>query len=118
MYMTLVSYVHEVAAKGFYIAAISCKKETDDPLQELAPALKLLGKIEARFFWVQKQYIGVNDPDKDGCIIPNSFDSTTHFESATKEVLELYEKLSGKPLDLTTPVEDDQGHVMQETPEE
>lgn len=118
MYMTVVSYVHEVATKGFYIAAISCMKETDDPLKELEPALKLLGKIEARFFWIQPQYHGINDPEKDGCIIPNSFDATTHFESATKEVLELYEKLSGKPLDLDAPVEDDNQHVMQEVPEE
>lgn len=38
--------------------------------------------------------------------ISNSFDATSHFESETENVLNLYKQISGKDLDLTNLPED------------
>jgi len=107
IYISVVSYHHQVAAKGKYIAVVSTVAESKDPKAEIAPALKLLDKIDQEFFWVTDQYVPVNDPSKDQCYITSSYDATTHFEAATTEVLDLFFKLMGKQLDLTISAEPD-----------
>jgi Rab GDP dissociation inhibitor len=42
-----------------------------------------------------------NDPREDGCFITSSYDATTHFQTCTTEVLQYYEDIMGKPLDLS-----------------
>ena len=42
----------------------------------------------------------------DGVFISNSFDATSHFESETENVLDLYKQITGKELDLTNLPED------------
>jgi len=96
-----------VAAKGKYVAVVSTAVETKDPKAEIAPALKLLDKIDQQFFWVSDQYVSCNDSKADGCYITESYDATTHFEKATTEVLDLFFKLTGKPLDLSISAEPD-----------
>jgi len=86
---------------------VSTVVEGKDAKSEIAPAIKLLDKVDQQFFWVTDQYVPVNDPSKDQCYITQSYDATTHFEQATTEVLELYFKLTGKPLDLTISAEPD-----------
>jgi Rab GDP dissociation inhibitor len=100
IYLSMVSYVHNVAAKGKYIAVISTNVETKNPEAEIAPAIALLGAIDEKFFWVMDYYEPINDPSKDGCYITSSYDATTHFQSSTDEVLKIYEQLTGSALDL------------------
>lgn len=39
----------------------------------------------------------------------NSYDATSHFESASDEVLEIYQRITGEKLDLTIePTEEDE----------
>lgn len=45
IYVSMVSSVHAVAAKGKYIAVVSTNVETKEPEKEIAPALTLLGAI-------------------------------------------------------------------------
>jgi Rab GDP dissociation inhibitor len=101
IYISLVSYSHQVASKGKFIALATCPVETKDPRAELAPALKVVGKIDQEFFWVADNYVPVNNPAKDNVFITQTYDATTHFEDATREVMSLYTAFTGKPLDLT-----------------
>jgi Rab GDP dissociation inhibitor len=100
-YISMVSSVHNVAAKGKFIAVISTNAEGKEPEKEIAPALGLLGAIQEKFFWVTDYYVPVNNPAKDGCFITTSYDATSHFESCTVEVIAYYELLTGSKLDLT-----------------
>ena len=45
IYVASVSSTHNVCPKDMYLAIVSTIVETDDPEQEIAPGLKLLGKI-------------------------------------------------------------------------
>jgi len=100
IYVCMVSYVHNVAAQGKFIAVISTKVEGKSPEKEIQPALDLLGSIDEKFFWTSDYYVPVNDPTKDGCFITTSYDATTHFQTCTSEVLRIFEDITGKPLDL------------------
>lgn len=48
IYVSLVSYTHQVAAKGWFIAMVSTTVETDNPEAEIGPGLNLLGPIKQK----------------------------------------------------------------------
>lgn len=48
IYVGCVSFAHNVAAAGHYIAIVSTTVETDNPEAELKPGLDLLGPIEEK----------------------------------------------------------------------
>ena len=100
MYIFVVSYHHKVVADGKYLAVISTTMESNDARTEIQPALDLLGKIDQLFISTDKFYDSVNNCHTDNCYITNSYDSTSHFESATQDVIDMYQKLTGNPLDL------------------
>jgi len=105
IYISVVSSSHQVAAKGKYVAFATCPVETKDPKAELATAFKVIGKVDESFFWVSDNYAPCNDSTKDSVFITQSYDATTHFEDATREVLNLYKALTGKDLDLSISAE-------------
>jgi len=45
----MVSSAHAVCSKGLYIAMISTTVETDNPQEEIKPAIELLGDILEMF---------------------------------------------------------------------
>lgn len=45
----MVSSVHAVSKKGFYIAIVSTNVETADPVKEIEPAMQLLGPTVQKF---------------------------------------------------------------------
>lgn len=45
IYISCVSYAHNVASKGFYLAMVSTTVETGNPADELKVGLDLLGPI-------------------------------------------------------------------------
>ena len=49
IYICVVSYAHNVAAKNYYIAIVSTTVETADPEAELKPALDLLGHVIEKY---------------------------------------------------------------------
>jgi Rab GDP dissociation inhibitor len=49
IYVACVSYTHQVAAKGFFIALVSTTVETANPEAELKPGLDLLGPIKEKY---------------------------------------------------------------------
>ena len=103
----MVSYVHCVSKKDTYIAIVSTTVETEQPEKEIEPALELIGSVREKFIRISDRYEPVS-PGKfnDGVFISNSFDATSHFESETENVLQLYRHITGKELDLTNLPED------------
>jgi len=104
IYISCVSFAHNVAPKGKYIAIISTTVETAKPETELQLALELLGPIDDKFITVSTTYTPNTDGVKDKCFITDSFDATSHFETATEDVLKLYKRITGKEVDLDAKV--------------
>lgn len=116
-YVSVVSgKAHNIAKSGFYVAVISSELDAAEQadvkkqhavinmaLRELKDPKR--ANLKQKFFWVTDLYHPCNDPAKDGCFISKSYDATTHFETATDEVLNLYTKLTGKKIDLSISAE-------------
>lgn len=49
IYVCMVSFAHNVAAKGYFIAIVSTTVETSHPEGELKPGLDLLGDIKEKY---------------------------------------------------------------------
>lgn len=106
IYISLVSYTHQVAAKGWFIAMVSTTVETSNPEQELIPALSLLGPIQQKFFNVSPVYKPTDDGKDSQIFISKSFDPTSHFEETCTDVLEIYKRATGEEFDFSKIVGD------------
>jgi Rab GDP dissociation inhibitor len=105
----MVSYSHLICANGFYVAIVSGTVETDSPEQEIQPALDILGEVLDIFVSVSTIYEPVNaDVEAQGLWITSSYDATSHFESASEEILAMYEKIVGEKLDLNIEPDDEE----------
>lgn len=100
IFVCSVSSAHAVSAKGVYIAIVSTSMEGDDPNQELAHGLALLGNILQSFTTVANTYEPVADGSEDNCFISASFDGSSHFENDVADMLSLYKRVTGKDLDM------------------
>ena len=98
VFISCVSSSHCVCAEGYYIAICSTQVETSSPEQELQPAFDLIGEIMHTFIKVYDTYEPLEDGSRDNLFVSKSYDATSHFESACEDVLGLYEKLMGEPL--------------------
>jgi Rab GDP dissociation inhibitor len=103
IYVCMTSDKQHVASKGKYVAVISGNVEgaNNDPNVQLAPAFEFIGKVLEKFTWVSEVYKPTEDGHATQCFISSSMDATTHFQSSTLEVLDLYERITGKKVDLT-----------------
>lgn len=106
IYISLVSYTHQVAAKGWFVAMVSTTVETANPESELIPALELLGPIKQKFFSVSDVYKPKDDGSKSQVFISQSFDPTSHFEETCIDVLEIYKRGTGEDFDFSKIVGD------------
>ncbi|XP_074033153.1 GDP dissociation inhibitor [Leptinotarsa decemlineata] len=101
IYVSLVSYTHQVAAKGWFIAMVSTTIETDNPEAEIKPGLDLLGTIRQKFVSVS-DYFEPNDDGVDSNIfISQSYDATTHFETTCLDVLDIFKRGTGEEFDFS-----------------
>eukprot|EP00286_Rhodomonas_abbreviata_P023499 CAMPEP_0181308742 /NCGR_PEP_ID=MMETSP1101-20121128/11637_1 /TAXON_ID=46948 /ORGANISM="Rhodomonas abbreviata, Strain Caron Lab Isolate" /LENGTH=524 /DNA_ID=CAMNT_0023415169 /DNA_START=21 /DNA_END=1593 /DNA_ORIENTATION=+ len=112
IYVFCVSSSHNVAAEGKYIAFVSTI--TTNPLceasnpemrkeaeKELSPGLKLLGKVDCFFFESYDVMVPQSQGEEDKCYISKSYDATSHFEQTSDDVMDLYRRIYGTPLDLS-----------------
>ena len=104
----MVSHSHAICAKGLYIAMISTTVETDKPELEIRPAIELLGDILEMFVQVSNIYVPVDDGKADNLYVTSSYDATSHFETASQDVLEIYERIVGEKLNLNIEPEEDE----------
>ncbi|CCE64224.1 hypothetical protein TPHA_0H00130 [Tetrapisispora phaffii CBS 4417] len=98
IYIAVVSSTHNVCAKGHYLAICSTIVETDKPELELEPAFKLLGDIEEKFVDVVDIMEPIEDGSKDKVFLSKSNDASSHFESLTDDVKDLYKRVTGNDL--------------------
>jgi len=98
IYVAVISSTHAVCPRGYYVAIISTVIETDNPHVELEPAFKLLGPRVDTLMGISELYEPLEDGTKDQVFISKSYDATSHFESMTDDVKDIYFRMTGKPL--------------------
>lgn len=101
IYISMVSYTHQVAAKGWFIAMVSTTVETSNPEAEIKPALDLLGPIKQKFLSVSDFFIPKDDGRDSQLFISQTYDATTHFETTCLDVLDVYRRGTGEDFDFS-----------------
>ncbi|KAL1462896.1 hypothetical protein WDU94_014700 [Cyamophila willieti] len=86
IYLSMVSYTHQVAAKGWFVAMVSTTVETDNPEAEIKPGLDLLGSYKKKFVTVSDYYEPTDLGTESQVFISSSYDATTHFETVCTDV--------------------------------
>jgi len=100
IYVAVVSSAHNVCPKGYYIAIVSTIAEGDSNHHlELQPGLDRLGRIEEKFMGppiplYEPLESGVNDR----IFISKSYDATSHFETTTDDIKDIYRRAEGQEL--------------------
>lgn len=98
IYIAVVSSAHNVCSKGHYLAIISTIIETDKPHIELEPAFKVIGPTIDVLMGIAELYEPLEDGKSDNIFISSSYDASSHFESTTDDVKDIYERVTGNPL--------------------
>ena len=101
IYVFCCSATHNVAPKNTWLAFVSTTVETTVPEDELLPGLRLLGPVKEKFVEIVDVFEPLDDGKTDKVFISKGYDATSHFETEINDVLDMYERITGKPLDLT-----------------
>jgi len=101
IYISMVSYTHQVSAKGWFIAMISTTVETDNPEAEIQPGLNLLGPITQKFIQVTDSYEPTEDGTSSQLFISKTYDATSHFETTCVDVLDIFKRGTGEEFDFS-----------------
>ncbi|KAI9843100.1 MAG: Rab GDP dissociation inhibitor alpha [Thelocarpon superellum] len=94
IYIAVVSSAHNVCPKGYYIAIVSTIAEGQSNHHlELQPGFDRLGRIEEKFMGApiplfEPLESGVND----NIFISKSYDASSHFETTTDDVKDIYRR--------------------------
>lgn len=64
--------------------------------------LALLGSIDEKFVEVTDVYEPNESGQRDKAFISKGYDATSHFETTVEDVLEMYTRITGKVLDLSS----------------
>merc|ERR1712169_29760 len=100
IYIACVSAAHNVCPKDYWIAIVSTIAETTSNHHlELQPGLERLGKIEEQFMGAP---IPIYEPTESGSksniYLSKSYDASSHFETTTDDVKDIYRRATGEEL--------------------
>ncbi|XP_019736472.1 rab GDP dissociation inhibitor beta, partial [Hippocampus comes] len=95
IFISVVSYAHNVASDGFYIATVSTAVETTQPEKEVQPGLDLLEPIMQKFVSVKKLLVPNDDGNRSQIFVSRSYDETNHFESECEDIKDMYRRITG-----------------------
>lgn len=98
-YILMLSHVHKVCAPGKYIVIIGTMVENEDPSIDIIPGLRVIGETLDKFISVSTLYEPIEDGKNDRCFISKSYDAATHFEASAADILDLFDRIHGKPYD-------------------
>jgi Rab GDP dissociation inhibitor len=100
IYIAMVSSAHNVCPKGYYIAIVSTIAETSlNQHLELQPGLERLGRIEEKFMGAPiPLYEPLESGGGDNIYISKSYDATSHFETTTDDVRDIYQRVCKEEL--------------------
>lgn len=101
IYVSVVSYTHQVASKGWFIAMVSTTVETENPEAEIKPGLELLGPIRQKFVTVSDYFEPLEDGQETQVLISKSYDATTHFETTCNDVVDIFRRGTGTDFDFS-----------------
>ena len=109
LYLFCCSNTHKVAPQGRYVACLSTNVQSDCEgmtaqqvaEKELAAGLQLLHPCHRIFYDLTDMMVPKGDGRSDQVFISESFDPTSHFETAINDVLAIYSRITGAPLVLT-----------------
>ena len=101
IFIAVIDHTHFVCKKGYYLAIISTKVETDDPVEEIKPAMDIIGTTLEQFDKVSDIYQPEDPSFKGNIYVTSSFDPQSHFENDTDNVIDMYEKITGKKFDFS-----------------
>ncbi|KAL2104362.1 hypothetical protein ACEWY4_001230 [Coilia grayii] len=99
IYVCMISYAHNVAAQGKYIAIVSTTVETDSPESEVEPALELLMPIDQKFVAISDLYEPTDDGTESQIFASRAYDATTHFETTCNDIKDIYKRMMGTDFD-------------------
>uniref|UniRef100_A0A669B8E7 Rab GDP dissociation inhibitor n=1 Tax=Oreochromis niloticus TaxID=8128 RepID=A0A669B8E7_ORENI len=98
IYISVVSFAHNVASDGMYIATVSTTAETSNPEKEVQPGLELLEPIVHKFVSVSNLLVPNEDGKKSQIFVSRSYDGTNHFETECEDIKDMYQRLTGTEL--------------------
>ncbi|XP_039971406.1 rab GDP dissociation inhibitor beta [Xiphias gladius] len=98
IYISVVSYAHNVASDGMYIATVSTTAETNNPEKEVQPGLELLEPIVQKFVSVSNLLVPNDDGKKSQIFVSRSCDATNHFVTECEDIKDLYHRITGAEL--------------------
>ena len=101
IYVTMVSYTHQVASKNWFIAMVSTNVETANPEAEIQPGIQLLGPIRQKFIQISDVYEPISDGKSNNLFISKSYDATSHFETTCLDVLDIFKRGTGEDFDFS-----------------
>lgn len=87
IFISMVSYAHQICAQGYYVAMVSTMVETSTPEQEIDSAIKLLGPLLDMFVSVSTVYEPLESGTSSNLWITKSYDPSSHFELASEDIL-------------------------------
>ncbi|CUM63953.1 uncharacterized protein PRCAT00001541001 [Priceomyces carsonii] len=112
IYIAVLSDVHCVVPKGYFLAIVSTIIETETPHIELELAFKLLGPRLDTLMAIAELYEPKNDGTENGIFLSKSYDASSHFETTTDDVNDLYFRITGKPLVLKNRTADEEEEAL------
>ena len=100
IYIAMVSSAHNVCPRGYYIAIVSTIAESSQNHHlELQPGLERLGRIEEKFMGPPiPLYEPLESGGSDSIFISKSYDATSHFETTTDDVKDIYRRAQREEL--------------------
>eukprot|EP00941_MAST-03F_sp_MAST-3F-sp1_P002598 g2598.t1 len=110
VYITVVGSAQYVATRGFYVAIVSTTVETSNPSAEVQIGIDLINgrqerqgrkNIVERFDNITATYAEAEPSKDDHCYISRSYSPEPHFGDVSADVMRLYERITGKPLDMS-----------------
>lgn len=101
IYVSVISYHHQVAAKGWFIAMVSTTVETANPEEEISHGLALLHPIAQKFVSVSDYFEPTDKGLESQIFISESYDATTHFETTCLDVLDIFKRGTGEEFDFS-----------------
>lgn len=101
IYIVSLGSNHCICCEGFWVVTCSTVVETTTPEAELQSAYDLLGPVLHSFVTVYDTYEPLEDGLQDGLFITKGRDATTLLDKECEDVLSLYSRVTGEPLDYT-----------------
>eukprot|EP01128_Nolandella_sp_AFSM9_P002013 TRINITY_DN12408_c0_g1_i1.p1 TRINITY_DN12408_c0_g1~~TRINITY_DN12408_c0_g1_i1.p1 ORF type:complete len:457 (-),score=156.53 TRINITY_DN12408_c0_g1_i1:91-1419(-) len=97
IYISMVSFAHNVAPKGKFLAIVSTTVEgTAGPEAELAAGVKYLGATLKTFYSSAPLYVSTSDFEKTGVHVSASYDATSHFMTIGEDIMRIYKQVTGE----------------------